>query len=427
MRLRFMARQPVFDSRLRVFGYELLFRAAPEDFARISDSDLAARTMLDNFVLWGLDRLCDGKRALVNCTRDVITTRQVEVLPPSRTVLEILEGITADGEMIEACRELKHKGYLMALDDVSSMEEVSPYVGVVQLVKIDFRLVEPAQQAELATWLTRWNITALAEKIETQQEFQSAVRMGYQLFQGFFLQRPELMRARDIPALHGNYVRLLNALQQPELDFALVEQVVCSEPSLCFRLLRFLNSPLFAFGDAIDSVRHALQLLGDRNVRNWLLIAMASSFGEDKPAALVVWALTRARFCELLGSKSMPNLDGMFLLGMLSTFSALLEAPLDDILQRLTISSPISDALRGHEGPRRDILDMTVAYESGAWHTCGAKAKRSGLSEEVVAKCYFDATLWADGVTASGSNRLHSICDDGPPDRSSALAVEVLR
>jgi EAL and modified HD-GYP domain-containing signal transduction protein len=145
-----MARQPVFDCSLRVYGYELLFRAAAENFARITDADRAARAMLDNSVLWGLERVCDGKRALVNCTRDVITSRQIELLPPTRTVVEILEGIDPDREMIDACRGLKERGYLIALDDVTSVAEVRPYLGVAQIVKVDFRLIQPAERAALA-------------------------------------------------------------------------------------------------------------------------------------------------------------------------------------------------------------------------------------------------------------------------------------
>lgn len=414
-----MARQPVFDCSLRVYGYELLFRAAPENFARITDADRAARAMLDNSVLWGLERVCDGKRALVNCTRDVITSRQIELLPPTRTVVEILEGIDPDREMIDACRGLKERGYLIALDDVTSVAEVRPYLGVAQIVKVDFRLIQPAEQAALAAWLERNNITPLAEKVETQQEFRSALCMGYRLFQGFFLQRPELMRTREIPALHASYVRLLEALQEPDLNFVLVENVVCSEPALCFRLLRLLNSPLFAFTDEIDSVRHALQLLGDKNVRNWLLIALATTFGEDKPPALIVWALTRAHFCELLGSKISSHLDGMFLLGMLSAFSALLEAPVEDILRRLTIASPIRNALLGCEGLYRDILDMMVAYESGNWLTCQAIANRSQLSEAAVSRCYLEATVWADRVTVSGSPLLDT---DRQPEHARSIA-----
>lgn len=400
--LRFIARQSIFDHQLRVFGYELLFRDGFENFACIRDSEQAARSTLDNSILWGLDQLCDGKLALVNCTRHVVTSRLVELLPPLRTVVEVLEGALADREMIEACRSLRQKGYVVALDDISSIEEVKPYLGVTDLVKVDFRLVGPKHQAKLAKWLEEHRIAALAEKVETQKEYCSARAMGYEFFQGYFLHRPELLQTRDIPALEADYVHLFSAMQQPDIDFELIEGLVRREPSLCFRLLRFLNSPLFAFQGPIDSVHHALQLLGERNLRNWLLVAVTSVLGQGKPSELVVWALTRARFCELISGGSSQRADEMFLLGMLSAFPALLEASLESILTRITVAPSIKSALLGKTGPGSDMLELLAAYESGDWPTCIEKTKACRFTEDFVSQRYLEATMWADEVTAVG-------------------------
>jgi len=412
--LRFIARQPIFDRQLRVFGYELLFREGFENFACITDSELAARSTLDNSMLWGLDQLCDGKLALVNCTRDVVTSRLVELLPPSTTVVEVLEGTLADREMVEACRSLGQKGYMVALDDISSIEEIKPYLGIADLVKVDFRLVVPSEQAELAKWLDQQRIIALAEKVETKEEYRLATAMGYGLFQGYFLQRPEILRTRDIPAVQANYARLLSAIQGPDLDFKLIEDLVRREPSLCFRLLRFLNSSLFAFEDSIDSVHHALRLLGERNIRNWLLVAVTSALGRGKASELVVWALTRARFCELTSGANRQLADEMFLLGMLSAFPALLEASLETILGRIAIAPSLKSALLGEPGPESDILELLAAYESGDWPTCIAKTNDSRLTEDYVCRFYLEATRWADEVTRIGecgwcrSQQIHS-------------------
>ncbi len=400
--MRFIARQPVFDSELRVVGYELLFRSGMEDFARITDGTRAACTTLDNSVLWGIDQLCDSKLALVNCTREVITSGLVQVLPPSRTVVEVLEDIDADGDVIAACRDLKRKGYVIALDDVTSIDEVKPYLGVAQVVKVDFRLTSKRKQVEIARWLHTKNIEALAEKVETREEYQSALRMGFELFQGFFLQRPETIRGQDIPALQANYIRLIEAVQNPELDFELVEQAIRSEPSMCFRLLRYLNSPLFGFADNVDSIRHGLQLLGERNVRNWLLVAVTSVVGEGKPSELVVWALTRARFCELVAIRTRQRPDGMFLAGMLSAFPSLLDAKLEDILDGLTVSANIRAALLDAEGVRGNVLQLAAAYEAGDWSNTIVSARSCGLAEEVVSDSYLQAAAWADQVTEVG-------------------------
>ena len=397
--MRFIARQPVFDRSLRVFGYELLFRAGWEEFARISDSDRAARTTLDNSVLWGLDQLCEGKFALVNCTREVITRGLVELLPSSRTVVEVLEGITADPEMIEACGSLKRKGYMVALDDVTNVEEVRPYLGIAGMVKVDFRQIDRRQQAVLAQLLAEHGVIALAEKLETHEEHRAAMEMGYQLFQGFFLQRPELMQTHDIPALQASHLRLLRAAIETELNFEAVEEGVRTEPSLCFRLLRYLNSPLFPVAGEIHSVSQALRLLGEQNIRTWLLVTVAASLGEDKPVALVVWALTRARFCELLAG-TCGGAQESFLMGMVSSFPALLDVPLSTVLDRLSVAGPILEALRGQPGRYRDILELVSAYESGDWVECSLRLKGCGITEEFVTNCYMKASRWADEIAS---------------------------
>ncbi len=389
----------MFDRTLRVFGYELLFRAGWEEFARISDSDLAARTTLDSSVLWGLDQLCEGKFALVNCTREVITRQLVELLPPTRTVVEVLEGITADPEMVEACQGLKQKGFIIALDDVTGVEEVMPYLGIAGMVKVDFRQIERQQQAVLAQFLAEQGVIALAEKVETHEEHRAAMDMGYQMFQGFFLQRPELMQTRDIPSVQANHLRLLRMAMETELDFGAVEEGIRTEPSLCFRLLRYLNSPLFPVTDEIHSVSRALRLLGEQNIRNWLLVTVAVSLAENKPPALVVWALTRARFCELLAGKC-GGAQELFLMGMVSSFPALLEISLSEVLERLSVSPPIKEALLGNAGRYRDIIDLVSAYESGDWRECGARLKGCSITEKFVANCYVKASRWADEIAS---------------------------
>jgi len=396
--VRFLARQPVFDRNLRVYGYELLFRSAAEDFACIDDSDRASSVTLDNSLLWGLDQLCERKLALVNCTRAVLTKQLVEMLPPKRTILEVLEDVRPDDEVIEACRSLKGKGYAIALDDVTSIEQTRPYLGTVEMVKVDFRLTDVRQRTELAEYLRDQRIIALAEKVETREEYRFAIDMGYALFQGFFFQRPELMRTKDIPPLQAGYFRLLEALQHAELDFAVVEQVVKTEPTLCLRLLRYLNSPLFAFGNNIVSVQHALSLLGEREIRKWLLVSLAAQFGRDKPVELVLWALTRARFCELLADKIRCELDGSFLAGMLSAFPALLELPLERIVRSIPVESAIKEALLGDAGPYRDVLDIASAYEAANWGKCSRELQKNRLTEDAVSAAYLAAVRWAEAV-----------------------------
>jgi c-di-GMP-related signal transduction protein len=391
----------VFDRELKVFGYELLFRAGWENFARIDDSDQAARITLDNSLVWGLDRLCDGKMALVNCTRDALVSGMVELLPPDRAIIEVLEDVHADQEVLKACRDLRQKNYLIALDDVISMDQVRPYSGIAELVKVDFRLTTAAEQAELARKLGKEGFRVLAEKVETREEYRAAIAMGYSLYQGFFFQRPEMMRRRDIPPVQTSYLQVLGAVQGSDLDFDAVERAIRTEPSLCFRLLRYLNSPLFALEEEIDSVHHALSLLGETEIKRWLLVAVAASFGEDKARELVVSSLMRACWCESLAERCHFHVEGPFLMGMLSAFPALLEMSMGDILERLPVTPLIKGALLGEAGHHRDLLDVMTAYEEGNWSVCNAKVEACGLDENGVACCYVQALGWASNLGVS--------------------------
>ena len=269
-----------------LFGYEILFRAGFESVARFQDSDQASFATLDSSLLWGLDRLCGDKLALVNCTRSVLTHRLIELLPPTRTVAEILEDVAPDNEVLEACRALKEKGYQIALDDVCSLRELQPYLKFADIIKVDFRLTSHFQQRALAQEIRRHHLLALAEKVEDANEHRRALDMGYELFQGFFFQKPEIVQRKNICVSHMNCTRLLIAVQQPELERDAITDMIHAEPSLTLRLLRYLNSFAFAFRFEVTSIRHALELLGEDEIRKWVLVCAVTENCIQKPSEL---------------------------------------------------------------------------------------------------------------------------------------------
>lgn len=399
--MRFVARQPVFDRNMRVFGYELLFRRTVEDeTAKIAnDGDQVSRQMVDTTLVVGLDTLCDGGRAFINCTRDTLTSGVLDLLPPQFVVAEVLEDVPHDEEVVAACRQLGEKGFLIALDDVVSLDDHSELSPFAHFIKVDFRLTTAEQRQQLADRYASQGVALLAEKVETYEEHIEAQKMGFQYFQGFFFQKPHLMAALDISALHLNHLQLLAVAQDPEPDVDRLEELIKSEPALSYRLLRYMNSPLFLFSAPIVSVRHALVLLGLEQLRQWVSVVALVSMGGDKPLGTVVWALVRARYCELLASKLVPRQPGMFLLGLLSSLPALLDLPLEAILKRLPVAPEIKNALMGRQNRCRQIYELVMAYESGDWETCLARGKSLGLSEAQISECYMEAVKWAGVVS----------------------------
>ena len=239
---------------------------------------------------------------------------------------------------------------------------------------------------------------ALAEKVEDEEEHRAAMQMGYELFQGFFFQRPEVVQRKNIE-LHSNYFRLLQAAQEPELDLRLVEELIRSEPCLSLRLLHYLNSVAFAFRVRVTSIRHALSLLGEEETRKWLIVCAVAENCRRKPLELITWALVRARFCELTGSQLGEQVPGAFWMGMLSAFPALLEAPLAALLEQMPIASAVGEALLGAPGIYHDILDLMIEYERGDWARCAELAHKIGISEAMATGIYLESTHWAHRLT----------------------------
>ena len=396
--MRYVARQPILTADERVFGYELLFRDGVSDYFSATDSDAASRSTLDSSILMGLDVMCDGRRAFINCTREVLLEDYITLLPPDRVVVEVLETVPADDAVIAACRRLRQAGYMIALDDFVPGDPREPLTGLADIIKVDVKRNSAVESAAILRQSgNRWSL--VAEKVETREEFETARRAGFSHFQGYFFRRPELMRTREIPANRLNYLRLLKAVARPELDPSELENVIKGEASLCYRLLRYLNSPVFGFPAEIRSVRHALAMLGEREVRRWIRLAATLVAGQSRSSDLVLSALVRARFCELVAESAQQGAD-LFLVGLLSLMDAILGVPMGLVLDGIGLAAETRAVLLGHSGPLAPIYDLMLAQESGAWQRVAQLAGQLRLRSSLIAECHWKAMQWARQMTA---------------------------
>jgi len=394
---KFIARQPIFDSSRATVAYELLFRSGTANFFSGLNVDLACTSTADNLFLFGLDRLTQGRRAFINCSRDFLIREYAALLPRDRVVIEILETVQMDREVIEACRRLKQTGYVIALDDFIDAPEWAPLVAIADIIKVDFLLSSPDEQERMARDYSRRNIRMLAEKVETYADFERARQYGYSYFQGYFFSRPEILTHHDIPAYKLSFVRVLQAANRPEIDEEEVATAIKSEASLSYRLLRYLNSPVFSLVTEVSSIPHALRLLGERGIRRWVSLVAIACMGDDKPQELLTLPLVRARFCELLaplaGQKSAAN--DFFLMGLLSAIDAILDMKMEDILEEIAIRDEIRQALLGGHNAFRDIFDIVKLYEKGSWAEFEAACGRVGIPAEAGTELYMSSTDWA--------------------------------
>lgn len=395
-----MARQPIFDRNEKVFGYELLFRDDMENMFHGADPDAASRSTFDSSLLVGLDVLCDGRRAFLNCTRETLIGGMVTLLPSQSTVVEVLETVPVDKEVIAACQHLKEAGYLIALDDFVSDDPREPLAEMADILKVDIRLTTLAQRAALIKRHGPWRCRLLAEKVENHAEFVAAKEQGFVYFQGYFLRRPEMLTTHDVPANRISYVRMLQAVSRAEIDVGEVENLIKSEAAICYRLLRYMNSAKFGFRNEIHSVRHALSILGEQEVRRWVRLIAAVGAGQEKSSDLVLCALVRARFGELLSPSMRHGESDLFLLGLLSMLDAILEMPIADILEKIPLDSETKAVLRGEPSVLRPIYQLILAHESGEWEAAHTLCDTLHLESDAVAGWYWQAQEWARQVSS---------------------------
>ncbi|HWF92120.1 MAG TPA: HDOD domain-containing protein [Terriglobales bacterium] len=397
--MRYVARQPILTPDEKVFGYELLFRDGIEDYFRNPDAEAASRSTLDTSMLMGLDVLCDGRRAFINCTREMLLKEYITLLPSEKAVIEVLESVPADDLVIAACHRLKAAGYLIALDDFAADDPRESLTDLADIIKVDVRRTPMEEAADMVKrYAPRSRM--LAEKVETQAEFAAAQKAGYIYFQGYFFRRPELLQAREIPSNQLNYLRLLQIVAKEELDPHEVENIIKSEAALCYRLLRYLNSAAFSFSTEIQSVRHALSILGEREVRRWIRLVATLSAAQNRPNELVLSALVRARFCELLAPRIKHGESDLFLIGLLSLMDAILELPMGLVLENIPVDKDTKAVLLGENSYLRPVYQLMLAQELGEWARVKQLSSELNLPESFIAESHWRAMNWAKQVNS---------------------------
>jgi c-di-GMP-related signal transduction protein len=393
--LRYIARQPILDLRGRVHGHELLFRAGPVA-AFSGDGDLATRTMLDNAMLFGLEKLAGGQPAFVNCTSESLIGRMVEVLPPNATVLEVLESLEPTEELISACKDLKKKGFRIALDDFSWQPGIEPLLELADYVKVDFVAMNAEDRRRLLRQMQGCKATLVAEKIETQKDYRQACAEGFTLFQGYYFCRPILLKNRKVPANCLHHMKILSHLRSDPLEVRQLAQLIKPDPSLTFRLLRLANSPLCAVRQRVRSLQAALVLMGDILLRRVLTLAIASEWTAGAQSAVLRTVFVRGRFCELAAGLCALDPTEQYLLGMFSLLPAMLRLPMCELVPVLPLREEIRAALNGTVNNERTLLQWIECYEQGDWAACDAAVQSCRLDPAKLFQCYAEAIDWAE-------------------------------
>jgi c-di-GMP-related signal transduction protein len=395
-----VARQPILDLRSKVHGYELLFRDGPVA-AFQGDSEFATRTMVDNTVMFGLGRLTGGLPAFVNCTAEALTGDFIRMLPASMTVLEILETVDPTQDLINACRELKAAGYRLALDDFVWKPEFGALMEIADYIKVDFTLSGPSERRDLFTRLSGAAVALVAEKVETQEQYQQARDEGFKLIQGYYFCRPTLLENRMVPPNRLSQLEILRLLQDEKVDLQELAQEVKRDASLTYRLLQLINSPVCAMRQEVRSVQAALIAVGEATFRRLATLAIASRLNEGQPPELLRMAFVRARFCELAARAGGMEHSEQYLLGLVSLLPAMLRIPMSELAPKLPLREEVRQALLGVKVPERCLLCWLEAHERGDWTTCDMIVERRALNVSNLMCCYEQAVIWAEAALRS--------------------------
>lgn len=397
----FVARQPIFDAQGELTGYELLYRGSAEA-AGADPADplrMSSDVIVQNFLEAGLSRLTDGLRGFVNFTREMILTKTYELFNPEAVVIELVEDIVADREMIAACREMTSRGYTLALDDFVIGGVQEPLLPDAHIVKMDLLGKSSVEIRRMAQHLKPFFVEMLAERVETAEVAWAAEKNGFTLFQGYYFSRPETIghKTNSVEALR--LFPLLNLVQSEWTPDREIERVFRSDPDLSYKLIQIANST--TNGElGVESIQHALRLVGRDMLYRWLTVLLASSLATSAVRApeLLKSTLVRARFLEAMGGRAREDAGSLFLVGLFSNMDALLGVTMPELLERVKCSEDVQGALLGRDSRYSAWLGLAEAYEVGDWDRVAELATEVCIDPSKIPDLYMPSLEWASST-----------------------------
>ncbi|WP_027936802.1 EAL and HDOD domain-containing protein [Anaeroarcus burkinensis] len=394
----FVARQPIFDNKIEVVAYELLYRNGMFNRAEPIDDNQATTDVLTNvFLQMGIDTIAEGKRAFVNFNEALLLQQVPHLLPSNILAVEILETVIPSEALLQACKKLKQEGYWLVLDDFLPAPEWLPLAKIADIIKVDFK---NPQSLEAREYLLRHDVHQpeyLAEKIETKEEFMRARKQGYSFFQGYFFQKPIILSQKEMPLASIQHLRLLKELYAENVDLRRFEEIVKRDMSLSFLLLKYVNSAFFSFRSPIQSIRHAAALLGQRELAKWLALVTLRNLGEGQPSEVLHVSVLRGRHCELIAA-CLPQcrmaVEQFFFVGLFSLLDVFIGKSLADILEYLPVAEEVKQALLGGKNALNTVLNLVIAYERGQWWDVQQYCDKLRLPYDQLAPTYISAICW---------------------------------
>ncbi|MDR1664421.1 MAG: HDOD domain-containing protein [Clostridiales bacterium] len=402
----FVARQPIFDSDLNVYAYELLYRSSrvKNSFDFNTNLDLASsKVIMDSFHDIGLEKITGGKKAFVNFTSHLLEINAATLFPNQTLIIEVMENIAPTADVLENLKKLRGMGYKIALDRYEYFPDNCSLLDVADIIKIDFMSLDTDRIKNTIAHVDLRRTKLLAERVESQRDFEFAKSIGFTMFQGYFFETPSIISGKGIDPMKMNCIKLTQLVWQKngDLNYKKLADIIKQDLALSYKILRLVNTMHYEQRHEITDIKQALVILGEKDIRKWVSLIAMAGYVKGRPDELMRKSLVRARFMELYAIKrGMPQNDSdmMFLTGMFSLLDVILQRPMQELLFKLSIPEKVESALTTEKGEAADLLNYLRVSGKGDWDAAAKIYARFPQPVPDLQKLHFEAIEWCNTV-----------------------------
>lgn len=398
----FVARQPIFNRKNDVIGYELLFRSGYENaYNNIDGNEATLNVIANSFYEFDFKTITDNKKAFINFTEKLINEEIATILPCEHVVIEILENIEPTDEIINACKKLKEQGFTLALDDFVFDKKYNKLIEIIDIIKVDFIITQGYDRKKIFDLLKiNSEIKFLAEKVESIEEYNEAMYFGYSYFQGYYFSKPTILTAKSIPTNKYGGLEILKLINNKDFNYNDLEALILKDVGLSFKIIKLINSSAYCLRNQVNSIKYAITFLGEKEIAKWLYVVLLNDLKEKKQDELIRVSLQRAKFCELICNKSIykEKTFSAYIIGLFSAMDAILNCSMESIIRELNICDEVKEGLMGEENILNIMLKLAISYGRGEWEAANIFAKKIKVNINEISEIYLETLKWVDNI-----------------------------
>jgi EAL and modified HD-GYP domain-containing signal transduction protein len=400
----FIARQPILDRDKKVFAYELFFRDGKNNcYPSVERDTTTSKLIAKNYQTLNLDDISCSKKSFINFQPETLMNGLPASLDPENVVVELLADRSGDSSLLDMCKHVKKMGFKIALEDSSLEPRWNEYLPFIDLLKVNTNTENLDFLTKNVNRFIDANVQLIADKVDTQNSFNTFRDMGFDYFQGYFFARPESVSNKNLPTSKLTLVELMGASSSESFDVESINNVIEHDVGLSYMLLRFINNPTINKRYKITSLRHALNYMGEVEIKKFIALLALANLSDDKPLELLHLSLVRAKFCDLLGAEKNigSNPPTAFLVGLFSMLDALLDQQMEHLIEKLPLVDEVKEALCGGQNDLSMFLMLAKAFESGNWLKVIRISKILNIDQKLLHSLFNEAILWGNGVRKS--------------------------